>query len=801
MTLVAGCVVSTLAHALGLGDIEVYSALNQPLVAEIALSSVRPGETDNMRIRLADEDAFMQAGVERPFYLTKLKFNLAVKPDGTQYINVTTNGPVREPFLNFLVDVDWPRGRLVREYTVLLDPPVFAGAQQAPAPQAETPSAATAAATNAAGSPALIKRDETAPAGDEFGFDEQPAATEQTPLEEMPAEEEGAGGPYAAGEEFGTPGSAEEEGLGVMEKAEPADFSSLPDIEMTLSGDEAAEQTATEATASGETAEEPVAADTDEFASDETSSDLMDKGAADDFVFEGEETPAASETPYLSEEGAAEEPYLDEQEETYLEEEQPAKTTTEVGSAAGTAAVSETELPDINLFYDASLPYDEAATNALLAQFTAEDEARARGEQVSGTTMAADEHRVEAGDTLYDIASRYKAPDVTVDQAMLSILRYNPDAFIRDNINSVKKGFVLRVPDRESMLQIDSSEALAEVRRQYALWREYRNQLAGAPSTARDAQAADRLDIAERGAESSESGGELSILSPGRDAASSERASGSQEGSDSGSSLSVDLQLAREQLQAERLEKKELQARLTDLTGQIEKMDRLISLKDEQLAQLQQRLSELGDQTTPLPDTTGEPEIAGSTETTNAEQTPEEQLAGESPAGEEFQPGLTLRGGSEDVLPEEGSAAESEIEPGPESEIESGQASTGTAESDSAAAKYGLDFEKDFENDLQTEQPLTLQPGEQATAPTEQETAPEQKPAKPEKPVLTERRRPQGLAAYIYDLLPAPYNIMAVDFLESDVGYPILAGVGALLLLLLILAFKPKKKNDPELVL
>src|SRR5688572_23219819 len=133
----------TAAHALSLGDIEVYSALNQPLEAEILLTSVRPGETEGMLIRLASEEAFVQAGVERPFYLTKIKFRLESKPDGTQYILATTTNPVREPFLSFLIDIDWPRGHLVREYTVLLDPPVFTTtsqvASQAPAETSDLP--------------------------------------------------------------------------------------------------------------------------------------------------------------------------------------------------------------------------------------------------------------------------------------------------------------------------------------------------------------------------------------------------------------------------------------------------------------------------------------------------------------------------------------------------------------------------------------------------------------------------------------------------------------------------------------
>jgi pilus assembly protein FimV len=143
-----------------LGDIEVYSALNQPLEAEILLTSVRPGETEGMLVRLASDEAFAQVGIDRPFYLTKIKFQLATKSDGTHFILVATENPVREPFLSFLIDLDWPRGHLVREYTVLLDPPVFTStAQPAPRPPVAETLPELAGAESTAGEPALIRRD------------------------------------------------------------------------------------------------------------------------------------------------------------------------------------------------------------------------------------------------------------------------------------------------------------------------------------------------------------------------------------------------------------------------------------------------------------------------------------------------------------------------------------------------------------------------------------------------------------------------------------------------------------------
>ena len=113
------------AQALTLGAIDLRSALNQPFVADIALQDIRPGEADSLSVRLASERAFQRAGIERPALLDNLRFTLGVLPNGLNVIQVRSSTPIQDPFLNFLVEVDWPQGSVVREYTVLLDPPVF----------------------------------------------------------------------------------------------------------------------------------------------------------------------------------------------------------------------------------------------------------------------------------------------------------------------------------------------------------------------------------------------------------------------------------------------------------------------------------------------------------------------------------------------------------------------------------------------------------------------------------------------------------------------------------------------------
>lgn len=121
----SGAMISTShIHALGMGEIELESALNQPLDARIKL--LKASELENWEIKpnLASAEEFDKTGVDRVFFLNNIKFEVErIGPD--VFVNVSSEQAVVEPFLNFLVRVDWPNGRLLREYTLLLDPPVF----------------------------------------------------------------------------------------------------------------------------------------------------------------------------------------------------------------------------------------------------------------------------------------------------------------------------------------------------------------------------------------------------------------------------------------------------------------------------------------------------------------------------------------------------------------------------------------------------------------------------------------------------------------------------------------------------
>lgn len=162
----ASALTSGTAHALGLGEIDLQSSLSQPLVAEIELLEVRDLASTEVIPTLASPEEFNKAGVDRQYFLTDLKFTPVIKPNGKSVIRITSTKPVREPYLNFLVEVLWPNGRLLREYTLLLDPPLYAptpvtapaprlpvASAPAPRPQAAAPAPAPRPVTPSASAP------------------------------------------------------------------------------------------------------------------------------------------------------------------------------------------------------------------------------------------------------------------------------------------------------------------------------------------------------------------------------------------------------------------------------------------------------------------------------------------------------------------------------------------------------------------------------------------------------------------------------------------------------------------------
>ena len=141
----ASALSSGMAHALGLGELTLKSTLNQPLVAEIELLDVKDLTAAEVVPSLASPEDFAKAGVDRQVFLNDLTFTPVLNASGKSILRVTSSKPLSEPMVKFLVQVMWPNGRLLRDYSVLLDPSKFspqtaeAAAQPVPTPSVAAP--------------------------------------------------------------------------------------------------------------------------------------------------------------------------------------------------------------------------------------------------------------------------------------------------------------------------------------------------------------------------------------------------------------------------------------------------------------------------------------------------------------------------------------------------------------------------------------------------------------------------------------------------------------------------------------
>ena len=175
------------AFALGLGDIHLLSPLNAPLNAEIELVDVAPDEV-NVQAQLASRETFARYGLDWPSYLTGVQVRTERAGDGRQIIRLKSTDPISEPFVTLLLEVNWSRGRLVREYTMLLDPPVYA-----PNPSAVASAPVSAPGTGAATREGAIERAApSTPAAAETQPAPMAAAT-AAPAEGSPSPAAGAG--------------------------------------------------------------------------------------------------------------------------------------------------------------------------------------------------------------------------------------------------------------------------------------------------------------------------------------------------------------------------------------------------------------------------------------------------------------------------------------------------------------------------------------------------------------------------------------------------------------------------------
>lgn len=407
------------AKALGLGDITLESALNQPLRANIPVLQLGGVRAEQISVQLASESDFARFSIDRDAFLGSMRFDVqSAGPDAI--VQISTQEAVREPYLSFVLETRWPTGRLLSEYTVLLDLPAFA--ESAPVPVVQQASQAPATS-------AQVPQNQSI------------ATSSSSALSPSPAR------------------------LAAPEDAAPA-------------------------------------ADTTLVAQVDLDADAGAQAPADVLAAPAPEVPAP-----------------------------------------------------------AAAPVPRAASDT----------------QETITT--------DANDTLWDIALQVR-PDssVSVQQTMLAIQRLNTDAFIGDNINMVRRGQVLRIPDIEQIRALSAREAIGEVARQNQLFENRRN----VPLSSQPVSAPPAAPVDGAGAPR----GELSVVSVDSAEPGAQTASGQSAELDARiASLEDVLAVQREEADRAALQNAELTERLGLLEQQIASAQEIIRLRDLELAQLQESLA------------------------------------------------------------------------------------------------------------------------------------------------------------------------------------------------------------------
>ena len=548
----ASALSSGTAHALGLGEVTLKSSLSQPLVAEIELLEVRDLGTAEVIPTLASPEEFNKAGVDRQYFLTDLKFTPVIKPNGKSVIRVTSSKPVREPYLNFLVEVLWPNGRLLREYTLLLDPPTYS-------PQAVI--AATPRLPVAAPAP-------------------RPQASAPVPRPITPAPQ------------------------------------------------------------------------------------------------------AAAPTP-------------------------------------------------------APAPSRPAAPAPRPA---------APASQLQGN-----EYKTTSSDTLWEIAARTRQGG-SVHQAMLAIQDLNPNAFIDGNINRLKSGQVLRLPDESQVSSRSQNEAVAQVVEQNNAWREGRS-VAAAPAGTRQLDATKRASAGDAPAKT-ETKDSLKLVAPATG-----KTAGDKSAAGESKALNDQLAVTKESLDSTRRENEDLKGRVGDLQSQMDKLQKLIELKDNQLAKLQTDLATQSKASATAPTTPAAPVEAVAPAAKPAEPAPAAPVA-QAPA----------------VEPKPAA-----VEPKPAEETKPAAPAAEVPATDAKPAAPATDYNYSEEPAPQAE---PAKPAAEAPAKPAQPPAASAKPpaVKPAAPVVAQEPEP-------------------ASFIDNLMGNPMLLGIvggGALLALLIALMVLSRRNAMKE---
>ncbi len=311
-------ILPSLAWAAGMGKLTVLSALGQPLKAEIEVIALQAGEGDRLSVKLASIEAYRQANIELNPTLFSVDFGVERRAGGQYVVMLTSAKPVNEPFIDMLVELSWSNGRLVREFTFLLDPPEYVA-------------------------PTRVARGKAAPAQ--------------------------------------------------AERAEPAPAAAAPAVPVPAAP---VEEAAAPAAPAQESLAQPVPA---------------------------EAVPAQPVEPPLA---------------------QP-------------------------LSAEATKPEETPVPVVLVSE-----------PPLASARESADTYEVQRGDTLSKIALQNRMDGVSLQQMLIALLHENQDAFIGDNVNRLRAGKILSIPDREAASSVDVGDARRSITAQNTQYAEYRSRIGAA---------------------------------------------------------------------------------------------------------------------------------------------------------------------------------------------------------------------------------------------------------------------------------------------------------------------------------
>jgi len=522
--------VPVLSHAAGLGNLTVHSKLGHPLVAEIEILSFRPGEENSLQVRLASREAFRDAGVEFNPALAGARLTLE-KRAGKSVIRITTTQPVYDPFLNVLVEMQWPNGRFARGYTVLVDPVEYKSAAMAaseslpaqtaataPAP-APTRREAAAAAPQPVPAPVVATSPQAAPIPEpRVVADKSPAQPASTPPVAAPATAAPTVAPSAVAAPAVAPGTPPKIASSTVAvpvetpaaQATPAQGGVAASTPIAVSRPHAAPerpdslpQTASAASApasvpSPVVSAVPASAPTTESVAAPAPTVTMTQAPTPTPVATSPKVESVSRAPSMAATEPTSVPIVTGRTVVAStpsvtppmavsppspSRAQTVPSATPVASAPPAPVAPKEASQPAKEPVAAPSPARPARAERSVADANPAVATQAAVPAARGAPGAAHTYRIRRGDTLGAIARRNRLDGVTYNQMLMALFRGNPDVFIRDNINLIRAGALIVIPSREVAVAIDAKNAYKDVMAHMAHFASYRRQLSATGAT------------------------------------------------------------------------------------------------------------------------------------------------------------------------------------------------------------------------------------------------------------------------------------------------------------------------------